>query len=163
MQALENRVNAHGYELVVDGEWANTGTCYAVAKGTLSPVAARLKYDFQGGEMTFRSLTDIGRATSYVASLSQTGTVDWCYRTGEEVLQAVFEALLGDARPEYHEDEPTGPGELLVPGPHGPLDYWQAIADAESIDQIRAIYDDSNLAADDKLDRIDQQLRAAGR
>lgn len=60
--------------------------------GALSPAGATLRYDFQGSDRaTFK------RGQDPVAHLSALGTADWCYRTAEEVLAVVLDAIAPQA------------------------------------------------------------------
>lgn len=124
MDALEKGARERLHTLVVDTEWANTGTVYAVADGALEPTGARLRYSFHAGGPSFYTADAHGRGVEEVAAYSKTGTVDWCYDTLEKVLAVVLDQLV-----------PSPPESALRP------DGW-ADVEIEGSFAAHLIYDD---------------------
>jgi hypothetical protein len=66
MEKLKATLEFDGDELVVDSEWANTGTMYAKRGDSLDPVGMVVRYSFQDGHADFRDANaHTGLAVTY--------------------------------------------------------------------------------------------------
>jgi hypothetical protein len=94
LDGIERHVTRQGLDLVIDRDYANTGTLYATTRDGLDPVGARLRYNFQDTYWTIKDPDDdVGPSLAAVGA----GFPDHA----PVALAKVVGALVGDAgRPE---------------------------------------------------------------
>jgi hypothetical protein len=97
LDALIEAVADHGLTLVIDKEWANTGTVYAT--DGLDAVGPSLAYRFDRGQVTFRWIDLAGMKQDPAASWATTGgTADFCCPTLRALVDRVAIILATAAR-----------------------------------------------------------------
>lgn len=85
-----------GIVLVVDGEYANTGTVYARRADELDPVGKRLRYNFQADRVEFAAPdTNPHDAQTKAAWSTGTGSVDWWVGRLDALVDRVVTLLTG--------------------------------------------------------------------